>query len=91
WVSPEEAKRNALGLAKLMGCTEGEERAIVSCLQEKKVEEYPIQTLLLQDRKSTVNFPTVPTTDGDFLPDDPQKLVESRRFQSKPIMIGTTS
>ncbi|XP_015263439.1 PREDICTED: acetylcholinesterase-like, partial [Gekko japonicus] len=91
WVSPEEAKRNALALAKLMGCTEGEERAIVSCLQEKKVEEYPIQTLLLQDRKSTVNFPTVPTTDGDFLPDDPQKLVESRRFQSKPIMIGTTS
>ncbi|KAL8212969.1 UNVERIFIED_CONTAM: hypothetical protein K2H54_059873 [Gekko kuhli] len=86
WVSPEEAKRNSLALAKLIGCSEGEDSAIVSCLQE-----FPVYTLLFQNRKSIVNFPTVPTTDGDFLPDDPQKLVESSRFQSKPIMIGITS
>ncbi|XP_015263440.1 PREDICTED: cholinesterase-like [Gekko japonicus] len=91
WVSPEEAKRRALALAKLMGCTEGEDGAIVSCLQQKKAEEFPIPTLLVVDPKTVLNLPFVPTTDGDFLPDDPQKLVESRCFQSKPIMIGTTS
>ncbi|XP_060095202.1 cholinesterase-like isoform X4 [Heteronotia binoei] len=91
WESPEEAKRRALVLAKLMGCTEGEDSAIVKCLQEKKMEEFPKYTFVVVDPKVVLEFPFMPTTDGDFLPDDPQKLVESGHFQSKPIMIGTTS
>ncbi|XP_060095203.1 acetylcholinesterase-like [Heteronotia binoei] len=74
-----------------MGCTDGEDSVIVSCLQGKKMEEFPICALLVVDPKVVLNFPFIPTTDGDFLPDDPQKLVESGHFQSKPIMIGTTS
>ncbi|XP_077180787.1 cholinesterase-like isoform X3 [Paroedura picta] len=91
WVSPEEAKRRALSLAGKMGCTEGDNTAIVSCLQEKKMEDFQTYMFLVVNPKIVLNLPFVPTTDGDFLPDDPQKLVESRRFQSKPIMIGTTS
>ncbi|XP_077180758.1 cholinesterase-like [Paroedura picta] len=91
WVSPEEAKRRALSLAGMMGCTEGEDTAIVSCLQEKKMEDFQTHMLLVVNHKPFLILPFIPTTDGDFLPDDPQKLVESRRFQSKPIMIGTTS
>ncbi|XP_077180790.1 cholinesterase-like [Paroedura picta] len=91
WVSPEEAKRRALSLAGMMGCTEGEDTDIVSCLQEKKMEDFQTYMFLVVNPKIVLNLPFVPTTDGDFLPDDPQKLVESRRFQSKPIMIGTTS
>ncbi|XP_060095204.1 cholinesterase-like [Heteronotia binoei] len=91
WESPEEAKRRSLALAKLMGCTEGEVSAIVSCLQEKKMEEFPIYTLFMLETKTGLHHPFVPTTDGDFLPDDPQKCVESGHFQPKPIMIGTAS
>nr|XP_056722711.1 acetylcholinesterase-like [Euleptes europaea] len=91
WVSPEEAKRRAVALAQLMGCTEDEGSAIVECLQEKGMEEFQTYMFSVVDPRILVNIPFVPTTDGDFLPDDPQKLVESRRFQSKPIMIGTTS
>nr|XP_056722751.1 cholinesterase-like [Euleptes europaea] len=87
WVSPEEAKWRALDLARKMGCTEDESSAIVNCLQEKGVEEFPTYKFSAE----ALNLTFVPTTDGDFLPDDPQKLVESRRFQFKPIMIGTTS
>nr|XP_056722773.1 cholinesterase-like [Euleptes europaea] len=91
WVSPEEAKRRAVALAQLMGCAEDESSAIVKCLQEKEMEEFQTYMFSVVDPKIVLNFPFIPTTDGDFLPDDPQKLVESRRFQSKPIMIGTTS
>ncbi|XP_077180785.1 cholinesterase-like isoform X1 [Paroedura picta] len=94
WVSSEEAKRRALSLAGMMGCTEGEDAAIVSCLQEKKLEDFQTHMFLVNLNVENQNIPTLqfmPTIDGDFLPDDPQKLVESRRFQSKPIMIGTTS
>nr|XP_056722762.1 cholinesterase-like [Euleptes europaea] len=91
WVSPEEAKRRSVALAQLIGCTEDEGNAIVECLQEKGMEEFQMYMFSVVDPRILVNIPFVPTTDGDFLPDDPQKLVESRRFQSKPIMIGTTS
>ncbi|XP_077180755.1 uncharacterized protein LOC143831559 isoform X2 [Paroedura picta] len=91
WLSPEEAKRRTLSLAGMMGCTEGDNTAIVSCLQEKKMEDFQTYMFLVVNHKTVLNLPFVPTTDGDFLPDDPQKLVESRRFQSKPIMVGTTS
>ncbi|XP_060095199.1 cholinesterase-like isoform X2 [Heteronotia binoei] len=91
WVSPEEAKRRALALANLLGCTEAEDSAIVSCLQEKKVEEIPVLNVFFGDGKSILDFPFTPTTDGNFFPDDPQKLVESRHFHSKPLMIGATS
>ncbi|XP_048339076.1 acetylcholinesterase-like [Sphaerodactylus townsendi] len=91
WLNPEEAKRNALDLAQVMGCTEDEGSAIVNCLQEKPLEEFQTSMSSIMDPKIVLNLPFVPTTDGDFLPDDPQKLVESRRFHAKPIMIGTTS
>ncbi|XP_048345619.1 acetylcholinesterase-like [Sphaerodactylus townsendi] len=91
WVSPEEAKRRALVLAQQMGCTEDEDSAIVSCLQKKPMEKFLLYMSSVVDLKFIFHLPFVPTTDGDFLPDDPQKLVESRHFQTKPIMIGTTS
>nr|XP_056722784.1 cholinesterase-like [Euleptes europaea] len=91
WVSPEEARRRSLALAQLMGCTEDEGSTIVKCLQEKGVEEFQTYLFSVVDPTIVLNLPFVPTTDGDFLSDDPQKLVESRHFQSKPIMIGTTS
>uniref|UniRef100_A0ACB8EGI0 Uncharacterized protein n=1 Tax=Sphaerodactylus townsendi TaxID=933632 RepID=A0ACB8EGI0_9SAUR len=91
WVSSEEAKRRALVLAQHMGCTEDGANATVNCLQEKPMEEFQAYMSSVVDLKFFFNPPFVPTTDGDFLPGDPQKLVESRRFQAKPIMIGTTS
>uniref|UniRef100_A0ACB8EGQ8 Uncharacterized protein n=2 Tax=Sphaerodactylus townsendi TaxID=933632 RepID=A0ACB8EGQ8_9SAUR len=90
-MSPEKARKTALELARVMGCTEDEGSAIVNCLQEKPLEELQTYMSSVMDPKIVLNLPFVPTTDGDFIPDDPQKLVESRHFQTKPIMIGTTS
>ncbi|XP_048345612.1 acetylcholinesterase-like isoform X2 [Sphaerodactylus townsendi] len=91
WVSPEEAKRRALVLAEVMGCKEDGGNATVNCLQQKPMEEFQTFIFSVVDPKIVLKLPFVPTTDGDFIPDDPQKLVKSRRFQAKPIMIGTTS
>ncbi|XP_054833288.1 cholinesterase-like [Eublepharis macularius] len=87
WVSPEEAKKRALALAQQMGCAGDEDTAIVSCLQGKEAEEFQ----KVVDPKAILSPPFIPTTDGEFLPDDPQALLESKHFHSKPIMIGATS
>ncbi|XP_053144686.1 cholinesterase-like isoform X1 [Hemicordylus capensis] len=91
WVNPEEAKRRARTLARLMGCAEHEDRAIVSCLQGKEMEEFANHQFSVVDPRIILNLPFIPTTDGDFLLDEPQKLLESGHFQRKPIMIGATS
>ncbi|XP_061475123.1 acetylcholinesterase-like [Rhineura floridana] len=91
WVNPEEARRRALTLAELMGCAEDEDPAVVSCLQGKEAEEFQKHELSVVEPRVLLNLPFIPTTDGDFLTDEPRKLLESRHFQAKPIIIGATS
>uniref|UniRef100_A0A803SVY0 Carboxylic ester hydrolase n=1 Tax=Anolis carolinensis TaxID=28377 RepID=A0A803SVY0_ANOCA len=41
WVSPKKAKNNSFELSQLLGCGEGNENEIVSCLQKKDAMEFP--------------------------------------------------
>ncbi|XP_062978237.1 cholinesterase-like isoform X3 [Elgaria multicarinata webbii] len=92
WKSPEEAKQNALNFSQLLGCAEGNDTAVVSCLQEKDAMELvQHEVSLLQNTKFLLVIPFVPTTDGDFLLDEPQKLLEAGKIQHKPILMGVTS
>ncbi|XP_061475127.1 cholinesterase-like [Rhineura floridana] len=92
WMSPEVAKQRSHAAAQMLGCAEGDSNAVVSCLQGKNVTEFvQLEKSLLQNSKFFLDLPFTPTTDGDFLPDDPQKLLEARRFKIKPILIGFTS
>ncbi|KAF7234949.1 Cholinesterase [Varanus komodoensis] len=92
WKSPEEARQKALALSQLLGCAEGNASAVVSCLQEKDAKELaPHEMSLFQNSSFFLDFPFVPTTDGDFLPDDPEELLQDGHIQVKPILIGVTS
>ncbi|XP_066469162.1 cholinesterase-like [Tiliqua scincoides] len=82
WQSPEQAKENALKLGRSLSCTQEDHSAVVSCLQKKAYEEIDFDSF-------TYLFGT--TTDGDFLLDEPQKLIKAGRIQGKPVLTGVTA
>ncbi|XP_053234535.1 acetylcholinesterase-like [Podarcis raffonei] len=89
WVMPEEAVNRGRTLGRFLGCTEGDDRAVVRCLRKKDpgemMKDWPILS-----HKTLLSFPFVPTTDGEFLPDAPSKLLEAGQFLDKPILTGFT-
>nr|XP_003217974.2 PREDICTED: acetylcholinesterase [Anolis carolinensis] len=92
WKSPEEVKQKTLALSQLLGCGEIDENAVLSCLREKNATEFGQQELPMMEKSEfLLDLPFLPTTDGDFLPEDPQKLLQSGHIQVKPILLGATS
>ncbi|XP_072845287.2 acetylcholinesterase isoform X1 [Pogona vitticeps] len=92
WVNPQEAKVRGRTLGQILDCTEEEEeddRAVVQCLQRKEPGTL-VQKSSTIGQNVLFNFPFVPTTDGEFLPDDPQKLLEAGSFLAKPVLTGFT-
>ncbi|KAL8212964.1 UNVERIFIED_CONTAM: hypothetical protein K2H54_059851 [Gekko kuhli] len=89
WRSPEKAKKRALDLAQKLGCTQDNGADVVTCLQEK--DAAVISQLSPPNSTKLVDIPFSPTTDGEFLPGDPQTLLEAGRFPNKPVLLGTTS
>lgn len=90
WVSPEEAKTRGRILGQILGCDENEDSAVATCLQTKSPGEM-MQSYPIVGHEMLLDLPFVPTTDGEFLPDDPQKLLETGSFLFKPILTGFTS
>ncbi|ETE56268.1 Cholinesterase, partial [Ophiophagus hannah] len=92
WISPEEAKQLSLKFVHLLGCSEDNKISIGQCLQTKNVSELIRHEIALFLKGSIlVNFPFRPTTDGDFLLGEPEKLMEEGQIQVKPVLIGKTS
>ncbi|XP_060615316.2 cholinesterase-like isoform X2 [Anolis sagrei] len=92
WASPETIKNKSHELSQLLGCGEGNENEIVSCLQKKDAMEFPqCETSMSQKNDFIFDFIFVPTTDGEFLTDDPQSLLNSHHVQIKPVLTGVTS
>nr|XP_060615308.1 cholinesterase-like [Anolis sagrei ordinatus]XP_060615309.1 cholinesterase-like [Anolis sagrei ordinatus] len=92
WVNPEKAKNKSLELSHLLGCGEGNENEIVSCLQKKDAMNFPQQeSSLFQKNGFILDLIFAPTTDGEFLTDNPQRLLDSQHVQIKPILTGVTS
>ncbi|XP_062979549.1 cholinesterase-like isoform X2 [Elgaria multicarinata webbii] len=81
WKDPEDAKSDALIIGTKLGCPEQNQSSLVSCLQGNNIgdkELYRLSTLVSV------------TTDGEFLLDEPLKLLQSGAVQSKPVLTGVT-
>nr|XP_034963161.1 cholinesterase-like isoform X2 [Zootoca vivipara] len=81
WKDPEHCKLRSLKASQLLDCGNRNHSVAVSCLQEKEVDRGMFQLLMHR---------FYPTTDGDFLPDEPKKLLQSGLLQAKPLLIGIT-
>uniref|UniRef100_A0A8C3S5U2 Carboxylesterase type B domain-containing protein n=1 Tax=Chelydra serpentina TaxID=8475 RepID=A0A8C3S5U2_CHESE len=91
WISLEEAKERGRRLGQLLGCTDGDDTALVGCLQGKESGEFPKHEFSVLSRKNQLGLPFVPTPDGDFLPDTPPRLLQARHGQPMTIGIGFTA
>lgn len=90
WVSPEEAKVRGTTLGRILGCSGNSNRVVVSCLRRKNAGEI-MQKLPILSQKILLDTVFVPTTDGEFLLDAPQKLLDTGSFPVKPVLTGFTS
>ncbi|XP_066469163.1 cholinesterase-like [Tiliqua scincoides] len=82
WKSPEEAKREAVELSHQMGCDSDNPSAVVSCLQGKEIGDQWLSHL-------SGGFSV--TTDGEFLTDEPRKLLETGSIPVKSVLTGVTA
>ncbi|XP_065271989.1 acetylcholinesterase-like [Emys orbicularis] len=91
WISLEQAKERGQRLGQLLGCTDSDDTALVGCLQRKKPGEFPKHEFSVLHQRELLGFPFVPTTDGDFLPDSPSRLLQAKQSQPIPIAAGFTA
>jgi carboxylesterase type B len=71
----------------LTGCPQAESREAAECLRKLPAESF------LPDMEKPCTFvPHMPTIDGVFIPDEPEKLVKSGRYNKDiDVMLGTMS
>ncbi|XP_074873339.1 acetylcholinesterase-like [Carettochelys insculpta] len=91
WLSPQEAQERARALGRQMGCAQGSASAVVHCLWGKDSEEFVRHGFAITRNKGLVDFPFLPTVDGDFLPEAPQQLLEAGHLHRKPVLAGITA
>uniref|UniRef100_A0ACB8EGE7 Uncharacterized protein n=1 Tax=Sphaerodactylus townsendi TaxID=933632 RepID=A0ACB8EGE7_9SAUR len=88
WVNPKETQVRGKTLGQLLGCSGNSNRIIVSCLRR---ENHSLQNWADPRQKVLLDTVFVPTTDGEFLPGAPRKLLEAEHFPAKPVLTGFTS
>ncbi|XP_075770104.1 acetylcholinesterase-like [Pelodiscus sinensis] len=91
WVSPVKAKERGRRLAQLLGCPEGNDTALVGCLQGQEPEAFPKHEFSVLQYGDLTGMPFAPTPDGDFLLDTPPHLLEARYLRRMPILTGVTA
>ncbi|KAL8212960.1 UNVERIFIED_CONTAM: hypothetical protein K2H54_059835 [Gekko kuhli] len=82
WKEPERLKGNSMRIGHLLGCLSENHSDVMSCLQRMEIEENGFNKF---------SFLFAPTVDGEFLPGEPRKLLESGLVQAKSLLIGITS
>lgn len=87
-LSDKEAKNRSLLLAEKMGCPISMETLdIIECLRGKNASQFPTMEWRLIDF-GVVRFPFVPTIDGAFLTEDPEKSLRKGDFKNCEMLIG---
>uniref|UniRef100_A0A8C3TAK9 Carboxylic ester hydrolase n=1 Tax=Chelydra serpentina TaxID=8475 RepID=A0A8C3TAK9_CHESE len=92
WISLKEAKERGRRLGQLLGCADGNDTALVGCLQGKEPGEFPKHEFSILQYPDVTGISFGPTPDGDFLPDTPPRLLQAQHGQPIiPILTGITA
>ncbi|XP_042310890.1 cholinesterase-like isoform X1 [Sceloporus undulatus] len=79
WKNPKEAKLDAETVSKQVGCTQNADIHVVQCLQRIEIWDKKFSHL------TAINSLTI---DGEFLPDEPEKLLETADLRDKSVLTG---
>ncbi|KAG7280423.1 hypothetical protein CRUP_028163 [Coryphaenoides rupestris] len=87
-VSPTEARRRATLLAKLVGCSGGNDTELVDCLRNKPPQDLINQEWQVLPWSALFRFSFVPMVDGVVLPDAPEAMLNSGNFKDTQVLMG---
>nr|XP_053634375.1 juvenile hormone esterase-like [Cherax quadricarinatus] len=90
WATGWKFRETAEEIGQTMGCPVSQDsQALIDCLQ--KVDGHKL-TVVVQDYFQWHILPLIfgPRVDGDFIPDDPAKLVLEGRYHKVDLMAGVT-
>lgn len=91
-MTPQQAEAQAQAFFVKLGCADDAQP--LACARAMSIEQieargFQPQSLLAMDTKALAYYPLA-VVDGRFLPADPMDLLQSRRRDAIPILIGTT-
>ena len=86
--TPRNLKYHTLDLAGIMNCPISNWSVVVECLRNKNAKDLEEKQWLLNNGNIGTFLPTV---DGNFLQDYPQKLINSGKIKHADVMAGTTT
>lgn len=92
----QESRRRSLKLARLIGCPTGARdgaREALSCLRGAKPEELLDAEWKEEEGYGPISqgvlaMPFVPIVDGEFLPTDPLRMMETGNFKQTSLLLG---
>ncbi|XP_053318923.1 acetylcholinesterase isoform X2 [Spea bombifrons] len=86
-VTPQEARRRAELLGKLLDCRMGNDTELLNCLRAKEPQQLIDHEFSVLP-SSIFRFSFVPVPDGDFFPEPPETLLNMGRFKPCPLLVG---
>ncbi|XP_066537701.1 acetylcholinesterase [Hoplias malabaricus] len=87
-VSFDEARRRANKLGKLVGCPDGNDTELITCLRNKQPQELIDNEWQVLPYSSLFRFSFVPVVDGVVLPDTPDAMLSEGNFKDTQILLG---
>ncbi|XP_075440238.1 acetylcholinesterase isoform X2 [Ascaphus truei] len=87
-ITPQEGRRRAELLGKMLGCRPGNDTDLLNCLRVKQPQELIDHEFSVMPAPSIFRFAFVPLPDGDFFPESPETLLNMGSFKPCPLMLG---
>ncbi|XP_077326629.1 acetylcholinesterase isoform X1 [Lithobates pipiens] len=87
-VTPQEGRRRAELLGKLLECRQGNDSELLNCLRTKPPQKLIDHEFSVLPAPCVFRFAFVPVFDGDFFPDAPETMLNMGRFKPCPLIVG---
>ncbi|XP_073418530.1 acetylcholinesterase isoform X1 [Dendrobates tinctorius] len=87
-VTPQEGRRRAELLGKLLDCKQGNDTELLICLRTKEPQQLIDHEFSVFPAPGVFRFAFVPVADGDFFPDAPETLINTGSYKPCPLIVG---
>ncbi|XP_059930938.1 cholinesterase-like [Gadus macrocephalus] len=87
-LSQRETWKRSLSLASLLGCPRSPAADLERCLQRVDLVDIVTEQFQVLTEASILGFPFAPSTDGLFLPDEPEVLLKTGNFKKIEVLFG---
>ncbi|KAM8973151.1 acetylcholinesterase [Pelodytes ibericus] len=87
-ITPQEGRRRAEMLGKLLGCRLGNDTELLNCLRANPPQKLIDHEFSVLPVPSVFRYAFVPVPDGDFFPETPETLMNMGKMKTCPMLVG---